>query len=148
MKNSNWQEGFTLIEVLIAIFLLTIGILAAGSMQISSLGGNSLANRVTEASTWAGDTIETLMARPYDQITTHTDLLDDNGNGVAGLNDTDTLGSLADGGPIVHGDFTVFWNVADNDPIINCKHIRVIVRRSDKGFMKNVAVDYIKVRSN
>jgi type IV pilus assembly protein PilV len=145
MTIKNQQKGFTLIEVLIAITLLVIGILAVASMQISSLGGNSNAIRITEASTWAGDKLETLMARPYN----HADLIDDNGNGVAGLNDTDVAGSPADGGPEANGaGFTVFWNVADNTPVANCKTIRVIVRRSDKWLSKTISFDYMKVNES
>jgi len=144
MTAMNRQKGFTLIEVLIAMTLLVIGILAVASMQIASLGGNSHAIRVTQASTWADDAIETLMALPY----SHADLDDDNANGIAGLNDTDTAGSLADGGPMVHGDFTVYWNVAEgavDTPLANTKTIRVIVVRTDKGgWLKTLAVDYLK----
>jgi hypothetical protein len=110
-------------------------------MQISSLGGNDLAIRLTEASTWSGDELETLMGRSY----THADLIDDSANGINGLNDTDTPGSLADGGPLVNGDFTIFWNVADNYPVFGCKTIRVLVRRSDRGSMRTVALDFIKI---
>jgi len=141
MNDKNGQKGFTLIEVLIAMTLLVIGILSVASMQITSLRGNSLAIRVTEAATWAGDAQETLMARAY----THADLSDKNANGVAGLDNTDTAGSLADGGPVVHGDFTVFWNVADNYPIFGCKTIRVLVRRSDLLFMKTTSMDFIRM---
>ncbi len=43
MKNNNNQDGFTLIEVMIAIFILTIGILGAAAMQVASIDGNSTA---------------------------------------------------------------------------------------------------------
>lgn len=141
MESSNRQKGFTLIEVLIAVTLLVIGILAVASMQVTSLQGNSLAIRVTEASSWAGDAQETLMARAY----THADLVDDNGNGFAGLDDTDAVGSLADGGPVVHGDFTVFWNIANDYPVFGCKTIRVIVQRRDFLFMRTTSLDFIKM---
>ena len=144
MTAENQQKGFTLIEVLVAMTLLVIGILAVASMQIISLGGNSQAIRVTEASTWGGDKLETLMARPY----SHAELVDTNGNGVAGLSDTDVVGSLADGGPEVKDGFTVFWNVADNTPVTDCKTIRVIVRRSDKGVSKTVSFDYMKANAS
>jgi type IV pilus assembly protein PilV len=141
MDNHNRQKGFTLIEVLIAMTLLVIGILAVASMQIVSLGGNSLAIRVTEASTRAEARIESLMALPYDDA----ELDDDNGNGAAGLNDTNTAGSLADGGPDPQGGFTVYWNVADDTPLTGNKTIRVIVVRTDiGGFLKTLAVDYVK----
>ena len=145
MKNGNRQKGFTLIEVLIAMTLLVIGILAVASMQITSLKGNSIAIRVTEASTWAGDAQETLMARAY----THADLADDSNiganAGVNGLDNTDTAGSLADGGPVVHGDFTVYWNVANDYPVFGCKTIRVLVQRRDLIFMKTISMDFIKM---
>lgn len=141
MDTRKWQKGFTLVEVLVAITVLTIGILGVAAMQYTSVGGNSLAVRITKASTWGGDSLETLIGRPY----THADLLDDNGNGFNGLNDTDTAGSLADGGPVVNGDFTVFWNVADNYPIFGCKTIRVLVQRRDLVFMKTISLDFIKM---
>lgn len=149
MEKSNCQKGFTLIEVMIAIFLLTIGILAAGTMQLSSLEGNSHANRITQASTQAGERLETLLAKAYPQDVAHLDLdlRDINRTGLVGIDDTDIGGNLADGGPVINGDLTIFWNVVDNYPINDCKTIRVIVRRSDKGLMKTVAVDYIKMRS-
>ena len=149
MITANRQQGFTLIEVLIAMTLLVIGILAVASMQIASLGGNNLAIRVTEATTWAGDEIESIMSLPY----TDAALIDDNGNGVAGLDHTDTAGSLADGGPVVHGSFTVFWNVA-NDTLPDgtvkpdCKRIRILVRRLDKGVSKTVSFDYLKANDS
>jgi prepilin-type N-terminal cleavage/methylation domain-containing protein len=149
MDNRNREKGFTLIEVLIAMTLLVIGILAVASMQITSLGGNNLAMRITEASIWSGDQMEFLMSRPYD------DLADANGNGFAGLNDTDDAGNPADGSEIRlpyfgaggSAAYTVFWNVAENYPINNSKTIRVIVRRGDKGIMKTVSLDFIKMRS-
>ncbi len=61
----NNQNGFTIVEVMIAIFILTIGILGAAAMQVASIDGNSIANQITEAATWGGDEIETLMAMPY-----------------------------------------------------------------------------------
>lgn len=145
MKKCNSQNGFTLIEVLIAIFLLTVGILGAAAMQIASIEGNSLAIRLTSAANWASDTHETLMALPY----TDPDLTDDKGNiGFAGLNDTDTAGSLADGGPVFQGDYTVFWNVAEDYPILHCKTIRVIARyRTNATQIRTVTQDFTKMES-
>lgn len=144
MKNNNNQDGFTLIEVIIAIFILTIGILGAAAMQVSSIDGNSTANRLTEAATWGGDQLETLMALPYDD----DKLTDDNGDGVAGLTNTDVAGSLADGGPVFQDNqnFEIFWNVADDYPIFGTKTIRVVIRRNDKEVPKTIMQDYTKMR--
>lgn len=145
MITNNREKGFTLIEVMIAIFLLTIGIFAAGYMQISTLDKNSHASRLTQASIWSGDKIEFLMSLAYDD----PNLRDINAPGAAGLDCTDTTGSpacLADHSLPPKDGFTVFWNVADDYPIKDCKTIRVITRRSDKGAIKTVAFDYTKMR--
>lgn len=68
-KHSHKEHGFTLIEVLIALAVFSIGILAVGSMQLRSTGGNTKARILTEASIWAQDRVETLMSRPYDDPT-------------------------------------------------------------------------------
>ncbi len=65
-KKSNYKErGFTLIEVLIAMAIFSIGILGVGTMQIRSTSGNTSARIRTEASVWAQDRVETLMLSSY-----------------------------------------------------------------------------------
>jgi type IV pilus assembly protein PilV len=59
------ETGFTLLEVIIAISLLAVGMLAVASMQVSAITGNAHANRITEATTLAQDKLEELMALPY-----------------------------------------------------------------------------------
>ncbi len=63
LKNNN---GFTLIEALIAIFILAIGILGLSTMQIQSTEGNTMANNLTLASTLAGNSYERLLTLDYD----------------------------------------------------------------------------------
>ena len=63
-RNTN-QGGFTLIEVLVAVSILAFGILAVGSMQVSSIRQNAHANQVTDASVLARDRMERLMGLPY-----------------------------------------------------------------------------------
>ena len=64
-KHSHKEDGFTLIEVLIALAIFSIGFLAVGSMQLRSTGGSTNARILTEASIWAQDRVETLMSLPY-----------------------------------------------------------------------------------
>jgi len=62
------DQGFTLVEVMVAIGVLAFGILAIASMQTSSLGGTSRANSLTEATTFAMDRMERVMILPYSQV--------------------------------------------------------------------------------
>ncbi len=59
-------RGFTLIEVMVALAIFSVGLLAIFSMHISSIRGNALARGVTENATVAAGKVEQLMALPYD----------------------------------------------------------------------------------
>ena len=153
MDNQNREKGFTLIEVLIAMTLLVIGILAVASMQIASLGGNSQAIRVTEATTWAGDEIETVMSRSYNDPALDRTVplgIDDPIAMNTALNDLTTAHAKVP----QPNQFDIFWNVAnyslpDGTPKPNIKTIRVIVVRTDKGGqVKRLAVDYLKTNDS
>jgi prepilin-type N-terminal cleavage/methylation domain-containing protein len=59
------EAGFTLLEVIMAIAILTFGLLAVASMQSSAIQGNYTARLQTEGTTWAQDRMEKLLALPY-----------------------------------------------------------------------------------
>lgn len=67
------EAGFTLIEVLIAMAILSFGLLSLASMQVVAIQVNSGGNRLTQGTTLVQDKIEELMALPFD----HDDLKDD-----------------------------------------------------------------------
>ncbi|MBD3170797.1 MAG: prepilin-type N-terminal cleavage/methylation domain-containing protein [candidate division Zixibacteria bacterium] len=54
------QEGYTLIEVLMAMIIFTIGLLGLAPMMVTSMTGNSFANDLTTANIIASDYIENL----------------------------------------------------------------------------------------
>jgi prepilin-type N-terminal cleavage/methylation domain-containing protein len=59
------QDGFSLLEMLIAVSILAIGLLGAAAMQISAIRGNYLAGHLTEGTVLAQDRMEFLMAQAY-----------------------------------------------------------------------------------
>lgn len=166
MRKIKSQNGFTLIETVIAIAILAIGILSLYSMQVSAIRGNSHANQITTSANWAADRIEQLIAREYDEKLPTSPpywLVDEDGDGVAGLNDTAIGGVVtadrlytqnADGSEqiTVNGDavpanaipYSIYWNVAVDATTPNTKTIRVITLWSDRGQQKNTVVDYVK----
>lgn len=64
-KTLKAQSGFTLIEVLIALTIFAVGLLAIAALQTSAIRMNSTAGRLTDLSTCGMDQLENLMSLPY-----------------------------------------------------------------------------------
>ena len=61
MSRSNHNNnGFTLIEVLIAIVILSVGLLGMASLTVGIIKGNQFSNQLTTATTLAQDKMEDL----------------------------------------------------------------------------------------
>ena len=116
------DNGFTIIEVLIAISVLTIGILAVSSMQVYAIRSNAFASYQTQGTTLALDRLEKLMSRPYGD----SDL---------------TAGTHTDPSP--PSKYSVVWDVEDNSPLANAKRVKVTVTWTDHGMQKHVSVERI-----
>ena len=119
--------GFTLLEVLIAVSILTVGLLGVASMQVSAIRANDFASAQTEAATVGMDRIEKLLRLPYD----HADLL------ATGNPHTD---------PTPPTGYTIGWNVTDNSPLNNTKTVIVTVNWVDRGKARNVSMRRIVPR--
>jgi prepilin-type N-terminal cleavage/methylation domain-containing protein len=155
--------GFTLIESLVALVVLTIGILAMYTMQSGSVRGNFRASQMTSASAWAADRMEQLNGLPCDD-----DALADKNNDGTGQDadgngvDDDDEGLWVDGianfgldrNTAATADytftgglegFTMHYNIANDQPIENMKTIRVIlVRNADR---QQFVFDYYRAAS-
>jgi prepilin-type N-terminal cleavage/methylation domain-containing protein len=62
------KAGFTILEVMVAISILAVGLMAIFTAQSRSIMGNTDANRQTEAMTLAQDKMEELLAVPYEDL--------------------------------------------------------------------------------
>jgi prepilin-type N-terminal cleavage/methylation domain-containing protein len=58
------QKGFTLLEVLFALSILAIGLLATASMQGVALNSNTVANRISVANMIGQQVLDELHSRP------------------------------------------------------------------------------------
>ena len=149
------EDGFTLIEVLVAMVVLIVGILTLYTMQVTAVRGNVHANKLTQAATWDADQLERMLGLDYNsaallkdtdndgtgQDLNHDGIDDDGGN--FGLDDM-TM-ATADGSKTSHDNiYTIFWNVARDVPMPNLKTIRVIVQDNRKILSAPVVFTYIK----
>lgn len=121
-KKLKSSAGFTLLEVMVAICIFSIGLLAVGSMQVSGTQGTASARRHTAAVVWASDQIEKIISLPYD----HADLADGSHAGV-----TKDL-------------YNISWDVSEDELIDNTKAIVVTVSWNDFGISKNFSFTYYK----
>jgi type IV pilus assembly protein PilV len=113
------KEGFTLIEVIIALTIFAVGLLAVAAMQNSAVKMNATAGRLTNLATGAMDKIEELSALPY------ADPL---------------LDSTQNPHQEIFGNYTVSWTVIDGNPTPNTKNVTVTV--SGRG--KSVDICFLK----
>lgn len=67
------QSGFTLLEVIIALFIFALGILGVGAMQLRAMQGNSSGMRLTEANAQAQASLEAFMSAPYASLACPSD---------------------------------------------------------------------------
>jgi len=74
MKTSTKSTGFTLIEILIALFILGFALLALAGLMVTTTKNNSFGGRMTEAATFAQSKLEELQTMPTDDIVSGNDL--------------------------------------------------------------------------
>lgn len=120
-------QGFTIIEVLIAIFLLTVAILAIISTTDLLMRENAFDKMATTATTLAKDKIESLKNKSYVNYT-DTDL------SAGEHTDTVTMNSTV---------YTRKWTIMDDSPAANMKTIKVEVSWSWKTMTKDVSLNTI-----
>jgi type IV pilus assembly protein PilV len=121
------RQGFTLIEVLIALAILTVGLLAAAKMQISAIQGNYFSNNTTTALSLAEQKMEDLLGRTYTDAAV-TDTQAGNNADLSSLvtKDHEEL-NVNEEGVVGGGLYHRVWNVADDTPITNTKTITIVV---------------------
>ena len=141
------SDGFTILEVLITVVIISVALWALSALQTVSIGTNYTSHRMTIATILAQDKMEELrtLAWTDSQLadTQPNFTRDDNGDGVMddfdwGLTPDHTSANPIDenaqgivASKATEGYFRS-WNIADNVPAPNMKTISVRVQWSEK----------------
>ena len=108
------HKGFTLVEIMIAIFILVIALLGLISVTVMVIKGNSFSKTMTTATTLAKDKMEELKNTGYGSL----------------ASDTDTVESI----------YTRTLIVTPDSPAANMKTIEVKVEWDWQGATRNVTL--------
>jgi Tfp pilus assembly protein PilV len=103
------ETGFTLVEALVAIVVLTFGLMAVTNLMLVAASSNSVANQGTAAVTSATRAMDMLKANTYD-------VLDDNPGGTTFANDH--AAKACDAADLVVTD----WHCTDTVPGVGTVH--------------------------
>ncbi len=120
------QNGFTMIEVFFAVFIIVFVLFALNKMTVLVMRSNSFNDRTSSAIDLAQDKMEELKsALPTSAIL--LDLQTANNNDLATTSNFDFQESNLDGLGRPGGIYTRTWNIADNIPKVGMKSVAVIV---------------------
>lgn len=170
-------QGFTLVEVMVAMVVFSLGVVATLTMTTGSVSGDASARSMSGSAEVAAEMLETLTSLPYNDVCLQDDpnLANDptlpclqvapraNPTGLnLGLpairNPLPTIAQLTAGiqdrpDPAARpsdyqmttpgGDYTIYWNVAENTPVTGTKTIMVIVTSTGRGPQKTVILQHI-----
>jgi type IV pilus modification protein PilV len=118
--------GFTLIEVLMAIVILTVGLLAVGTMQISAIRGNFMSGNTSTALSLASEKMEDLLNKDFN----HADLSNSvtgNDTNLSSITSVDHQENISEEGVVGSGAFyRRIWNI-DDETGPTTKNMMVIV---------------------
>lgn len=131
------KSGFTLIELIIAVCIIGLGILAFMHSEISALSGASASNTLNKAVAIAQSQMDKLLATGYNDP-------DLSGNYTGKFHDTEN-NSIYDQ-TINNVSYNLSWIIKDNSPIQNCKEITTNVSWVYKG--ENFSISLTNYKAN
>jgi len=105
LTSATKSEGFTLLEVMITLVILSVSLLALAGLMVTTVRNNASGNSITEAATFAQDKMEEFRATPFARLLpTTAGPKADNARGATGIgygrswtiteNDTKTLKTI------------------------------------------------------
>jgi type IV pilus assembly protein PilV len=139
--NNSKETGFTLLEVVIAMVILSVGILAIASLQVSSINGAATARFSTEAGIYAQEQLEKMIGMDFDPQ-----------NGIIPAELTvgnhtlaQHVGDGQDGDDLPPSHYTLSWRVIGPDvPVDDAVTIEMTVRWEERGIDRSITYTHVK----
>lgn len=117
---SRATEGFTLIEVMVALVIFSFGILAILGMQVTAIRGGYQSQNLTEAARIGANMIETIVAQDYADVKTDSTAV---------------------------GKYTVNWTSASpSGTLQDAKAVLLTVTWSEGGHPHRVSYEFLKAK--
>ena len=125
MKASRSERGFTLIEVLVALSIMSLGMIGILALQKAATSASGYSRRATEAAVLAEDRLEEMRTLPLSTVTDGTDTVD--ASGVANDEGLFTRAwTLAVADEIATITVRVQWNESDGAHAITFRTMRTV----------------------
>ena len=121
------SKGFTLIEILIAMVLLSVALLALAGLMVYSTKNNVFGGGMTEAATFAQDKLEELFITPWANIISGTDQV----MGSTGVNYSRNWAVVPDVAPPNHNLISIRIRINWNDGTDHAVSILSVLRRPE-----------------
>lgn len=137
------EKGFSLVELLVAVVMLAVGLLAVAGMQSLAINKNAYANRYSTATALAQEVMEDFLAREPSSAIFQADV---------GLGPPDPSATNYDLDPSAvtsnsvtvtgAGTFTVLYSIDANNPVANVAKITVTVTTTIGGGQTVTLISY------
>jgi type IV pilus assembly protein PilV len=124
MTSKSWasmEDGFSLIELMITLVILSIGLVALAGLQVSAIKGNAFSKRMTAAVSIANQKLEQI------KDTAYANILSESSTQITQSNMS----------------FTRQVTVTNNSPLANTKTVNVTVTWSDGSNSHSVPITTI-----
>lgn len=112
------SKGASLVEVLVALLILTLGFVSLQRLQVVAIRDNQFASELTRAVHLASGRMEQLLGAPFPSIAS---------------------GSTNDGA------FALAWTVSDDTPVAGCKTVTVEAKWIQQGATRKVRLTRLVV---
>jgi prepilin-type N-terminal cleavage/methylation domain-containing protein len=114
LKSSIKSKGFSLIEILIALVILSISLLALAGLMVTTTRNNSFGGHMTEAATFAQDQLENFRTSPWANVVTGNDRWPEVRNRINGIEYTRNWTVIPNAAPpndtVKEITITINWN--------------------------------------